>query len=129
MSSTTSAMSGGSGFDVNLDALLKFGDELQHQYDGLVRLGTSLASIRSATEEFAALGDFPEARMLVVRHHNSAADLAEVLHEITNAMDYAGRVTHWVASMYAQDDAAAAYSYDAQAGALTAYQPSTQSQG
>jgi hypothetical protein len=119
MSSTSVPAAGSSsGFDVHLDALLKFGDELQHQYDGLVRLGGALAEIRATTEQFAALGDFPEARMLLLRHHNSAADLAEVLHEITNAMDYAGRVTHWVASKYAQNDQTAADSYTATASTI-----------
>lgn len=127
MSSSSTAPAGGpqSGFEVHLAALLQFGDELRHQYDGLVRCAAALTAVRNGTGDVGALGDFPEARMLQQRHHNAAADLAEVLGEIGNAMDYASRVTHWVATQYARSDEAAAAAYLAQSATGLGHQQQT----
>lgn len=113
----------GNGFSVRLDALLACAADLQAHSEALIRHSAAMAALHGHALDASHLGDFPEAHMLVRRHHDALADVTDLLQQMRTAFSYADRVAQWIAASYAGTDAAAASSFTALGNRLDALAP------
>ncbi|HEY1571093.1 MAG TPA: hypothetical protein VGG05_07110 [Pseudonocardiaceae bacterium] len=88
-------------FFVHLQSLFNFADELQTQLTGMSAPVDKLSTLSGAP---VLLGDFGEAGVLGASHQAAIAEMAELLGQVQQAIDFAENVTKTVATGYQQAD-------------------------
>jgi len=100
--------------EVNLEALLSFGKELQSHLELTLRDIGDLGALQGSIADIASLGDFPEGRELSARHLSAMFDVQDLLEEVRDVIAFADDISGWVAAKYSERDQSTA----AQLGAL-----------
>jgi hypothetical protein len=88
-------------FFVHLQSLFDFANELQTQLTGMTTPVDRLSTLATTP---VLLGDFGEAHTLGASHQAAVAEMAELLGQVQQAIDFAEDVTKTVATGYQQAD-------------------------
>ncbi len=88
-------------FFVHLQSLFDFATELQTQLTGMTAPADRLSTLATTP---VLLGDFGEAHTLGASHQAAVAEMAELLGQVQQAIDFAENVTKTVATGYQQAD-------------------------
>lgn len=88
-------------FFVHLQSLFDFANELQTQLSGMT---TPINHLNTLASMPVLLGDFGEASALGASHQAAVAEMAELLGQVQQAVDFAENITKTVATGYQHAD-------------------------